>query len=228
MRVFKVSKCTRALITGASRGIGLAIAEVLSKHGVELICPTRQELDLNSRASIYKYVNGLSDGVDILINNAGINELASIDELEEDTLLHTLEVNLISNITLAKLLLPYMKAQKYGRILNISSIWSEYSKPRRLMYSTSKAAVNGFTRSLAVEVAKHNILVNAIAPGFVNTELTRTNNSPEEIQKISAQLPIQRLIEPSEIAQLAYFLTSEHNSCVTGQIVFADGGFSCV
>lgn len=228
MQVSRVSKCRRALVTGASRGIGLAIAEVLSKHGVELICPTRQELDLSSRASIRQYISGLNVGVDILINNAGINELASIDELEENVLLHTLEVNLVSNITLAKLLLPYMKAQKYGRILNISSIWSEYSKPRRLMYSTSKAAINGFTRSLAVEVAGYNVLVNAIAPGFVNTELTRNNNSPEEVQKISAQLPIQRLIEPSEIGQLAYFLTSEQNSCVTGQVIFADGGFSCV
>ena len=221
-------KVYRALITGASRGIGSAIADLFKQKNIEVIVPTRQELDLNSRESIYNFVKKLNVPIDILINNAGINKLASLEEIKDEDLDETLQVNLASHIILTKLLIPHMKNQNYGRIVNISSIWSEFSKPQRLMYSASKAGLNGFTVASAVELAPYNILVNSVAPGFVNTELTKNNNSPEELEKISAGIPLQRLAEPEEIAELVYFLSSDKNTFVTGQIIFADGGFSCV
>lgn len=223
-----MTKAYKALITGASRGIGQAIAGLFSKNNIEVIAPTRQELDLSSRKSIYSFAENLKSPVDILINNAGINKLASFEEITDEDLDETVQVNLTSQILLTKLLIPGMKNQKYGRIVNISSIWGEFSKPQRLMYSTSKAGLNGFTVAAAVELAPYNILVNSVAPGFINTELTRKNNSPEELERISAGIPLQRLAEPEEIAELVYFLSSDKNTFVTGQIIYADGGFSCV
>ncbi len=163
-----------------------------------------------------------------MINNAGINSLAYIESISDDLPDKTIQVNLISQVLLAKMLVPHMKKQKYGRIINISSIWSEFSKPQRIMYSISKAGVNGFTIASAVELAPYNILVNAVAPGFVNTELTKKNNTHEELEKIKSGIPLNRLAEPEEIAKLVYFLASEENTFITGQIIFADGGFSCV
>jgi 3-oxoacyl-[acyl-carrier protein] reductase len=90
----------------------------------------------------------------------------------------------------------------YGRIVSISSIWSLISKPKRVLYAATKAALNAVTRTAALETGKHNILINAVAPGFVNTELTKKNNTDEEIKKIAANIPLQRLAEPNEIAEL--------------------------
>lgn len=92
----------------------------------------------------------------------------------------------------------------------------------------AKAGINGLTRAAAVELAPYNILVNAVAPGFVNTEMTCVNNTPEQIKQIVQQLPVKRLAQPDEIAQLVGFLASEQNSFMTGQVLYVDGGFSCV
>ena len=116
----------------------------------------------------------------------------------------------------------------FGRIVNISSIWSLVSKPGRLSYSVSKDGLNGFTRALAVEVAQYNILVNTIAPGFVNTDLTRQNNSPEDIEEICKKIPLGRLAEPDEIERFVAFLCSDTNSYLTGQCLVMDGGFTCM
>ena len=217
-----------ALVTGASRGIGKAIAARLRKGEIEVLAPTRDELNLSTDESIEAYVARLGEPIDILINDAGINILGASDEFKDDDLLMTIQVNLTAPMKLAKALIPGMKKRRYGRIINIISIWSLVSKPRRITYSTSKAALNGFTRSLAVELAPFNILVNAIAPGYVNTELTRQNNSPTEIQAISDMIPLKRLAEPEEIAELVYFLGSDKNTYVTGQIITIDGGFTCL
>jgi 3-oxoacyl-[acyl-carrier protein] reductase len=120
-----------------------------------------------------------------------------------------------------------MKRRQYGRIVNVSSVWSLVTKEGRLPYSASKSALNGITRTLAVELAPHNVLVNAVAPGYVNTELTRKNNTPEAIKAFAEQLPIQRLAEPREIAELVAFLCSARNSYITGQVIAIDGGFLC-
>jgi len=217
-----------ALVTGASRGIGLAIANLFRESGIEVLAPTRKELDLLSNNSVDTYIEELNRKIDILVNNAGINPLAASTEVPDSDISDTLQVNLISPMRLIRGLLPSMINQKYGRIINISSVWSIVSKPGRIIYSISKSGLNGMTRAIAVEVAKYNILINAIGPGFVNTDLTRKNNSEEEIRNLENAIPIRRLADPVEIAEIVAFLCSDKNSYITGQTIFIDGGYSCL
>jgi 3-oxoacyl-[acyl-carrier protein] reductase len=217
-----------ALITGGSRGIGLAIGKRLRADGVRVIAPTRTEMDLLSGASIDAYVRSLKQPVDILINNAGINFIASLAEIADPDLQETIQIDLLAPLRLAKALAPPMIERRYGRIVNISSIWAVVTKPGRLMYSTAKAGLGGMTRTLAVELAPYNVLVNALAPGFVNTELTRRNNTEAEIEAIGKTIPTGRLAEPEEIAEVAAFLASDRNSYVTGQLIMVDGGYTCL
>lgn len=217
-----------ALITGGSRGIGRAIIQVLTKNEVTIIAPARAELDVSSEQSIRNYTSHLSSEIHILINCAGINPLAKIGELDFEKGRHLMDANYWGPVLLTHLLAERMKKQKYGRIVNISSIWSVISKEGRSIYASSKAAINSFTRSAAVELAPYNILVNALAPGFVNTELTKINNSTEQLNLISTQIPLKRMAEPHEIAELVYFLCSDKNTYLTGQTIIADGGFSIV
>ena len=217
----------KALITGTSRGIGKAIKTLFEERGIVVYSPSRQEMNLCSNESIKNYISHL-DNADILVNCAGINDLASIEEMTEEKLQEMIQVNLISQTMLIKNLTPLMKKQNYGRIVNFASIWCDFSKERRIMYSIAKSGVKGLTTAAAVELSKYNILVNAVAPGFVNTEMTSRNNSPEQIKALAQALPIKRLAEPGEIAEFVYFLASEKNSFITGQTIFIDGGFSCV
>lgn len=217
----------RALVTGASRGIGKVIKELFEEKGISVYSPSRKELDLSSNDSIKQYIDTI-DGVDILVNCAGINDLASIEEMSLEKLQEMIQVNLISQTMLIKYITPYMKSKNYGRIINFASIWCDFSKERRIMYSIAKAGVKGLTTATAVELSKYNILCNAIAPGFINTEMTSQNNTPEQIKLLEEALPIKRMGEPIEIAEFVYFLASEKNSFMTGQTIFVDGGFSCV
>jgi 3-oxoacyl-[acyl-carrier protein] reductase len=216
-----------ALITGSSRGIGLAIKNKLEDSGIRVIAPKRDELDLLSDVSIKEYLAHLNDPIDILINNAGINILSAVVDVTEENVRQTIQTNLLGPFELVRGIVPGMVERKYGRIVNISSIWSEITKPRRSTYSMSKAALNGLTRTVAVEMAEHNVLVNAIAPGYVNTELTRKNNNEQEIAKIKDTIPIKRLAEPGEIAEVVAFFASESNTYVTGQVIMVDGGYIC-
>lgn len=216
-----------ALVTGASRGIGYAIAARLRLGGALVLTPTRAELDLLSNASIDAYLASLTEPVDILVNNAGINRLAAGTEASDGDIQDTLQVNLVAPIRLIRGLASQMVARCYGRIVNTSSIWSVVTKPRRVTYSASKSGLNAVTRTLAVELAPFNVLVNAIAPGYVNTELTKQNNSEQELVAIRETIPLRRLAEPEEIAELTAFLCSEKNSYITGQVIMADGGFTC-
>ncbi|GBL44284.1 3-oxoacyl-[acyl-carrier protein] reductase [Sulfuriferula multivorans] len=216
-----------ALVTGASRGIGAAIAAALARAGVHVLTPSRTEMDLAVPESIERYVDTIEGPIDILVNNAGINFLAGIDELDSATLNATLQINLVAPLQLTRLVAERMKANRFGRIVNLSSIWSIVSKERRMAYAASKSAINGVTRTLALELGPHGILVNAIAPGYVNTELTRQNNSAEQIQAISDTIPLQRLAEPAEIAEMVAFLCSGKNSYMTGQVLVVDGGYVC-
>jgi 3-oxoacyl-[acyl-carrier protein] reductase len=217
-----------ALITGGSRGIGLAITKRLRLDGIEVIAPTRTEMDLLSGASINAYVRSLKQPVDILVNNAGINIIAPLAGITDGDLQDTMQIDLFAPLRLARLLAPPMMERRYGRIVNISSVWAVATKAGRLMYSTAKAGLGGMTRTLAVELAPYNVLVNALAPGFVNTELTRRNNTEAEIEAIGKTIPTGRLAEPEEIAEVAAFLASDRNSYVTGQLIMVDGGYTCL
>jgi len=216
-----------ALVTGGSRGIGKAVCEVLRARGAEVLSPSRQELDLSSGRSIENYFKRLDKPVQILINNAGINNIQGCLEIDESNLCASLQINLLAPLLVAGKVIPSMRASGYGRIVNISSVWSVVTKQGRLVYSMTKAGLNAVTRSLAVELAEDNILVNSVAPGYVNTELTKKNNTPAEIDKIRETIPVKRLAEPSEIAETVAFLSSSANSYITGQIIIADGGYTC-
>jgi len=217
-----------ALITGGSRGIGYAIAKRLQADGIEVMAPTRTEMDLLSDSSIDAYMRSVREPVDILINNAGINVIASLTEIADRDLQDTMQIDLLAPLRLAKALAPRMMERRYGRIVNISSIWAVVTKAGRLPYSAAKAGLGGMTRALAVELAPYNILVNALAPGFVNTELTRQNNSDAQIDAIGRTIPAGRLAEPEEIAEVTAFLASDKNSYITGQLIMVDGGYTCL
>jgi NAD(P)-dependent dehydrogenase (short-subunit alcohol dehydrogenase family) len=216
-----------ALVTGASRGLGKVFAEQLVKDGMRVLTPDHQELDLLSNMSIDQYVSSLAEPIGILVNNAGINRINQTAFSDPD-LEDTLQVNLIGPMRLARGLIPGMIERRYGRIVNISSIWSIVARPGRITYAISKSGLNGYTRSLAVDLAPYNILVNAVAPGYVNTELTRQNNTEQDLQLICEAIPMKRLAEPIEIARLVSFLCSEENSYLTGQCLVIDGGYTCL
>jgi NAD(P)-dependent dehydrogenase (short-subunit alcohol dehydrogenase family) len=220
-------EASTALITGASRGIGATIAARLQSEGIRVLSPLSKALDLSSSVSIDRYLSTLTQPIDILINNAGINRLGSIDEISSTDFEDVIQINLLGHFRLTQGLVKGMKARRYGRIVNISSIWSLVSRERRMAYSSTKAAINGLTRAQALELAPYNILVNALAPGYVNTDLTKKNNTSAELEAIATQIPLGRLAEPSEIAECVAFLCSPKNSYITGQVIAIDGGYLC-
>lgn len=222
-----MNEARAALITGASRGIGAAIAERLQDEGLRILSPSSKALDLSSTVSIDTYLSQLTDPIDILVNNAGINRLGSIDEISGKDFEEVIQINLLGHFRLTQGLVKGMKARRYGRIVNISSIWSLVSRERRVTYSAAKAGLNGLTRALALELAPYHILVNAVAPGYINTELTKKNNTPEALERIAEEIPLGRLGEPSEIAECVAFLCSPKNSYMTGQVIVLDGGYLC-
>jgi len=216
------------LVTGASRGIGKAVAEAFALQGCEVLSPSHSVMDLGSNASIDTYLSSLKTKVDVIVNNAGINPLGGAAEFSDADLAAVMQINLAAPMRIVRALLPGMAERKYGRVVNISSIWSLVAKPGRFAYSSVKAAVNGMTRALAVEGAASNVLANSVAPGFVNTELTRKNNSEKDIRSIAGSIPLKRLAEPREIADLVVFLGSEKNTYITGQTIVIDGGYTCL
>lgn len=217
---------TKVFITGASRGIGLSIATLFLEHGYVVIDPTREELDLSDISSVRNYIARHSNEIDILINNAGINPLKGILEINYENYLEIFQTNLFSCLELIKWCVPYWQKKRSGNVINISSIWGSVSKPKRLLYGATKSALNNITKNLALELGEYNVLVNAIAPGFINTELTRLNNTPGDLEKIKDLIPLKRLAEPGEVAKLAFFLGTQ-NSFITGQTIHIDGGYTC-
>ncbi len=217
-----------ALVTGGSRGIGAAIADRLRADGYQVLTPERARLDLASNESIDAFLVELTQPVEILVNDAGINRIDLIEDIKFADLQNMLQVNLLAAFRLAQGLIPLMRQNHFGRIVNLSSVWSAVSRPGRTSYSITKSALNALTRSLAVELAADHVLINAVAPGYVMTDLTRQNNSPAEIEKISQMIPARRLAEPSEIAAVVAFLCSEQNTYLTGQTIIVDGGYTCL
>lgn len=216
-----------ALVTGTSRGIGAQIASRFRHEGANVLTPSRKELDLSSNESIDKYLSELNESVDIIVNNAGMQKIGSTESLSAQDFHEILQVNLVAPFRLISFLTQKMKGKKYGRIVNISSIWGTVAKEGRAIYSASKAGLDGLTRSLALELAPYNILVNGVALGYVMTDMTTRNNTEEELMKIKNLIPLKRLAQPNEIVEYVTFLCSEKNSYVTGQIIAIDGGYLC-
>jgi 3-oxoacyl-[acyl-carrier protein] reductase len=182
-------------------------------------------MDLGSVDAVIRYCAQLEEPVDVLVNNAGLNVLAELDAIQPQQWNEMVQVDLAAPLLLAQCLAPGMKRRGWGRILNISSIFSMVSKERRLAYSSVKAGLNGMTRALALELAPFHVLVNAICPGYVETDMTRANNTADDLAAIARLIPLGRLARPEEIAQVAAFLCSEENTYLTGQCLAVDGGF---
>lgn len=216
-----------ALVTGASRGLGRAIADELESRGVRVLRPGRGELDLSSSDSVLAYAKKIAgESVDILVNNAGINTPQALEAVEPRVWAETLQVNLTGPFLLLQEISKGMKARRWGRVVNTSSVFSLVTREKRAVYTATKSALNGLTMTAAVELAPFGVLVNAVCPGYIDTELTRKNNSASEIEAIEKTIPQGRLGLPVDIAKLVAFLVSEDNAYMTGQMVVADGGFS--
>lgn len=216
-----------ALITGGSRGIGRAIAQQLQASGVRVLTPPRDELDLAQPSSVDAFIlSHQQERIDILINNAGINLINALNAVDTVTWGTMVQVNLAAAFRLVQQYAPSMAGRGWGRILNLSTVFSLVTKEGRAAYSMTKAALNALTRSAAVEYGPGGVLVNALAPGYVDTDLTRQNNSPEALERIRESIPLRRLASVEELAQMAGFLVSEANSYMTGQVVVVDGGFT--
>ena len=215
------------LVTGGSRGIGKAIVERYRRAGCEVFAPPRSELNLLDKNSVDEFISANRDKkIDVIINNAGINDINLIEDITDDEIEKMLTTNLISPIRLIRGFVGQMKERKFGRIVNIGSVWAVVSKPGRGVYSASKNGLHGITNTLALELAPYNILVNTICPGFVLTELTSKNNTPAQIESLAKDIPLGRLAAPEEIADLVYFFGSEQNTYLTAQKIIADGGFT--
>jgi len=216
-----------ALVTGSSRGIGKSIKEILSKDGIDIINPSRDELDLSSPKSIDEFLSQLSTRVDIVINNAGILKVGQHDEISTDDFHEVFQVNVVAPFKIISGVIEDMKQQKFGRIVNISSIWGQKSREGRALYSSSKAALDALTRSLAIEFASYNILINSVAPGYIETDMLKQYNTEKELSTIRDKIPMKRFGKKIEISELVKFLCSENNSYITGQILTIDGGYVC-
>ena len=222
-----MKKIKTVFLTGASRGIGKAIKNLLTKEGFDIIAPSRSQLNLADYGSVNNYLHKNKNlKIDILINNAGINFPQYVSDLDDSNIQNTIQTNLISPILLIRSLVENMKKNKWGRIINISSMFGVVARGKQVLYTASKHGLNGVTKSLALELGAHNILVNSVCPGFTNTELT-LRNSPEKNAALAKDVPLGRFANPKEIANLVLFLISDKNTYITGAEILIDGGFTC-
>jgi len=239
-----------AVITGGSRGLGKAMALSLAAEGVNIALAARDEAamadvaklieaagaqaacfktDVTDEAAVAKLSEDVLTrfgGVDILINNAGINIRKPVDEFTLEEWRRVNDTNVTSVFLLCRAFVPYMKGKGYGRILNMTSIMSHVSLPGRTAYSTSKAALLGFTRALALELATEGVTVVGISPGPFATEMNLAlMNNPEANAKFLPNIPVGRWGKVEEIGQLVRYICSEDAGFITGTDILIDGGW---
>jgi len=228
-----------ALVTGASRGIGLACARALAEAGAKVILAARDrakleaasaaipnssfvELDLASPDSI-KSAFAQAGRVDILVNNAAITKDGLALRMKKDDWDAVIATNLTGAFLAIQQVLPAMMKERWGRIINISSVVAEAGNPGQANYVASKAGLIGLTKSIAQEMASRNITANAITPGFIETDMTAVLS--EDLKaKMLAQIPLKRLGKPEDIAAAVRFLASEEASYITGHVLAVNGG----
>jgi NAD(P)-dependent dehydrogenase (short-subunit alcohol dehydrogenase family) len=231
-----------AIVTGATQGIGYSIASMLIRENCHVIYTGRSktpdsileggiyaQLDLSDQKSCNDFIETVIKklpGIDILINNAGIQIPASIESVIISDWNDVLAVNLTGPLKLIQAVVPQMKKKKYGKILNVSSVAGIISKPGQSAYSATKSGLLGLTRSIALDLANYNILVNAICPGTTQTTMVETLLSTGQKEAIIKNVPLGRLATPDEIAAFVLFLVSGLNSYMTGQTVVVDGGYT--
>lgn len=240
-----------ALVTGSTRGIGQAIADrFVELGGYVLQTGTNQNeidrlnkntmvknenrvfycVDFTSKTSTNIFIDQISliPKIDVLINNAGINRLNFIQDSLISDWDSMLAVNLTAPYLLIKQLCPRMIENQYGRIINIGSIFGSISREKRAVYSACKFGLHGLTVGVSNDLARYNILVNTISPGFTRTELTEKNLSSTEMNILSDQIPTKRFAVPGDIANVVAFIASNQNTYITGQDIITDGGFTNV
>lgn len=215
-------------VTGASRGIGSRIKQSFENKGACVISPDRSALDLSSQESIEDYLK-IHDcpNIDIFVHCAGLNIKADLFSLNRKIMDDVFQVNYFSAVQLMKNFAQGMKERNWGRIVLLSSLYATVSKEQRIAYSSSKNAITGLIKTLTLELAPYNVLTNAVAPGYVLTDMTKKNLSESEIADICQKIPTGRFQTTEEIADLVMFLCSEANKSITGQLISVDGGFLC-
>ena len=237
-----------ALITGATRGIGKQIAITLAKEGYNIALNYRKENedlenakkeiaelgvevlavqgDVSKYEDCERFVKEIIEKfghIDVLVNNAGITRDCLLIRMKEEDFKQVIDTNLGGTYNVTKNVISYMMKAHSGRIINISSVVGIVGNAGQTNYSASKAGIIGFTKSLAKEVASRNILVNAIAPGFIETDMTGVLK--EEIKnEIAKNIPMKRMGSAQEVAKVVKFLTSDDSSYITGQVINVDGG----
>jgi 3-oxoacyl-[acyl-carrier protein] reductase len=239
------------LITGATRGIGAAVADDMERAGAELILTGTNpqtiaeanrdagergrkvrylQADFGDDASLENFLSELSriPRIDVCINNAGINKIDPIFDLTQADYERITRVNLRAPTLVCASVCATMKANGYGRIVNIASIWSTATKGGRALYSMTKTGLVGLTRTVAVDMAPYNVLANSVSPGFTRTELTASTLSEDDAAAMAAQVPLNRFAEPAEMSKVIMFLASGLNTYLTGQNIVVDGGFTIV
>tara|TARA_X000000368_G_scaffold277475_1_gene220131 strand:- start:534 stop:1250 length:717 start_codon:yes stop_codon:yes gene_type:complete len=227
-------------VSGASRGIGKNIATLFSNNGFKVIGTSRNEfsiadcndnfiplkLDITSRENINDCFNYLKDKnllPNILINNAGITADQIFMRMKDEDWDNVIETNLTGTFNLSKIFIKNMIKNKNGRIINISSVSGLMGNPGQVNYASSKAALSGFTKSLAKEVGSRNITVNSVAPGYIDTDMTSFLDADAK-EKIINNIPLGRIGIASDVSELVMFLASDEASYITGQTISVDGG----
>ena len=237
-----------ALITGATRGIGKQIAITLSKQKYDIVITYRKEnedlknikeeitkSDVNCLAirgdvsnfedceNVVKETIEKFGHIDVLVNNAGITKDMLIARMKEVDFKQVIDVNLVGTFNMTKNVITYMMKARTGRIINISSVVGISGNAGQSNYAASKAGIIGFTKSLSKELASRNILVNAIAPGFIETDMT--NVLKEDVKEnIAKSIPLKRMGCSEDVANVVKFLASDDSSYITGQVLHVDGG----
>lgn len=241
-----MEKC--ALITGATRGIGKQIAITLAKQGYNIALNYRRENEEleNTKKEIEEIgvqvlavkgdVANFEDcesfvkktiekfgQIDVLVNNAGITKDMLLMRMKKEDFEQVIDTNLVGTFNVTKNVVPYMMKARSGRIINISSVVGISGNAGQTNYSASKAGIIGFTKSLAKEIASRNILVNAVAPGFIETNMTDVLKD-EIKQEIAKNIPLKRMGSAQDVANVVKFLVSDDSSYITGQVINVDGG----
>ena len=236
-----MNKKLNALVTGGTRGIGQAIAKKLIDEGHYVIitgtklskkipsgCDFEQIdfFDENTTKDFIKFLE--KQPIDILVNNAGINKIDKFVEIKESDFDEILRINLKIPFLLSQAVIPNMRANNWGRIINISSIFGKVSKKQRASYSASKFGLEGLTKALSAELSEFNILANCVSPGIIETDLTKTILGKEGMSQILNDIPQKRLGSVEEVAELVCWLCGEKNTYITGQNIAVDGGYTIV